>query len=136
MRFYLGFIFALIIVIIAHMTVRSMFVPAYKMWSGGTEEIRELIVDEAKRQGVRSDFALFLAQVESNFNPNAKNPRSSATGLFQFIDGTWQGNCEGNRLDPKDNTRCAMELLGSGGIHHWTVDPRTAKKLRNAGFIQ
>ncbi|MGJ5136587.1 transglycosylase SLT domain-containing protein [Bradyrhizobium oligotrophicum] len=26
---------------------------------------------------------------ESSGNPNAKNPRSSATGLGQFIDGTW-----------------------------------------------
>lgn len=136
MRFYLGVVFALIIVIIGHLMVRSVFMPAYRIWNGGTEEVRNLIVDEAKRQGVRSDLALFLAKVESNFNPNAKNPNSSATGLFQFIDGTWKGNCEGNRLDPKDNARCAMELLGSGGLHHWTVDPRTANKLRSAGFIK
>jgi hypothetical protein len=29
--------------------------------------------------------------VESSNNPFAKNPRSSATGLGQFTDGTWQG---------------------------------------------
>lgn len=27
---------------------------------------------------------------ESRGNPNAENPTSTASGLFQFIDGTWQ----------------------------------------------
>ena len=27
---------------------------------------------------------------ESNGRPKAENPRSTASGLFQFIDGTWQ----------------------------------------------
>ena len=30
-----------------------------------------------------------IIQVESNGNPNAKNKRSSATGLEQFLDETW-----------------------------------------------
>lgn len=31
-----------------------------------------------------------LGQVESGGNPLAKNPRSSASGLYQFTKGTWQ----------------------------------------------
>lgn len=31
-----------------------------------------------------------LVQHESNWNPAAKNPRSSAFGLFQFLTSTWQ----------------------------------------------
>lgn len=34
------------------------------------------------------DYLLFAARIESNYNPNAKNPNSSATGLFQMIDST------------------------------------------------
>lgn len=31
-----------------------------------------------------------IAQCESGMNPRAENPRSSASGLFQFIDSTWR----------------------------------------------
>lgn len=37
--------------------------------------------------------------VESSFNPNAKNPRSSAAGLGQFIDSTWLNMIRKHRPD-------------------------------------
>ena len=58
-----------------------------------------------------------------------------ATGLYQFVNATWKGLCTGDRLNPRDNTRCAMKLISSGGITHWLADWRTAKKLRDAGFL-
>lgn len=33
-----------------------------------------------------------IAFCESRFNPRAKNPSSTASGLFQFLDTTWAGN--------------------------------------------
>ena len=39
----------------------------------------------------------FLACVrerESGGNPRARNPRSSAAGLYQFLTATWQGNAK------------------------------------------
>jgi len=41
------------------------------------------------RTGVDFSFLMELARVESNFNPVARAPRSSATGLFQFKDHDW-----------------------------------------------
>ena len=41
------------------------------------------------RTGVDFSFLMELARVESNFNPVARAPRSSATGLFQFKDYSW-----------------------------------------------
>jgi len=41
------------------------------------------------RTGVDFSFLMELARVESNFNPTARAPRSTATGLFQFRDHTW-----------------------------------------------
>jgi peptidoglycan hydrolase-like protein with peptidoglycan-binding domain len=41
------------------------------------------------RTGVDFSFLMELARVESNFNPVARAPRSSATGLFQFKDHAW-----------------------------------------------
>ena len=39
--------------------------------------------------GADFDYLLKTAQRESNFDPAAKAPTSSATGLFQFTEGTW-----------------------------------------------
>ena len=33
-----------------------------------------------------------IAKCESGLKPNAKNPTSTATGIFQIIIGTWDGN--------------------------------------------
>jgi hypothetical protein len=41
------------------------------------------------RTGVDFSFLMEMARVESNFNPVARAPRSSATGLFQFKDHDW-----------------------------------------------
>ena len=41
------------------------------------------------RTGVDFSFLMELARVESDFNPAARAPRSSATGLFQFRDHAW-----------------------------------------------
>jgi hypothetical protein len=41
------------------------------------------------RTGVDFSFLMELARVESNFNPVARAPRSSATGLYQFKDYAW-----------------------------------------------
>src|SRR5688572_21714198 len=39
--------------------------------------------------GADFDYLVKTAQRESNFDPSAKAPTSSATGLFQFTEGTW-----------------------------------------------
>lgn len=38
------------------------------------------------------DWALRVVTCESNYNPYAKNGHSSATGLFQFLPGTFEAN--------------------------------------------
>lgn len=35
------------------------------------------------------DMALYIARRESGLNWNADNPYSSASGVYQFVDGTW-----------------------------------------------
>lgn len=47
------------------------------------------IRDAANATGVPFDYLLAQAAQESRLNPNAKNRRSSAMGLFQFTAGTW-----------------------------------------------
>jgi len=65
------------------------------------------------------EIALAIASVESEFNPNAQSKTSSAKGLFQFIDGTWKENCEGDPLNSDDNAKCAVNLIGKGELWQW-----------------
>lgn len=44
----------------------------------------------AEMTGVPEELLWTFAKIESSLNPRAKNPYSSATGLFQFLDGTWK----------------------------------------------
>ena len=65
-----------------------------------------------------------VARCESGFklNPNAKNPDSTATGIFQIIIGTWDGNlCEGERWDFVDNIDCAYKIYAKRGLQPWNA---------------
>jgi len=62
------------------------------------------------------DRAIEVAKAESNFNPNAKNGHSTATGIFQIVIGTWKGNhCEGERTNALDNAKCAHKIYLASG---------------------
>lgn len=61
-----------------------------------------------------------IAKCESNFQPNAKNKTSSATGIFQFLWSTWDANrCEGEKWDYVDNINCAYKVYAKQGDTPW-----------------
>jgi len=67
-----------------------------------------------------------IARAESNFNPMAKNRNSTATGIYQFINGTWHAYCKGkNVYDFKDNIDCFYKVLETDGypkaLNHWNA---------------
>uniref|UniRef100_UPI00406CEE28 lytic transglycosylase domain-containing protein n=1 Tax=Paenibacillus sp. FSL L8-0436 TaxID=2954686 RepID=UPI00406CEE28 len=51
-----------------------------------------------------------LVARESSFNPNAKNPKSTAAGLYQFLNGT-RKNYGGNSVDWSDPNQQARKGL-------------------------
>lgn len=55
----------------------------------GFKEHQELIAAVAKMTGVDAGILAGLMATESNFDSSVKNGKSSATGLGQFISGTW-----------------------------------------------
>ena len=55
------------------------------------DQIKGFISDAANKFGVNPTLLDQIARRESSYNPDAKNPNSSASGLFQFIKGTWDG---------------------------------------------
>lgn len=60
--------------------------------------------------GLPPGYLAKTAQVESGMNPNARNPNSSATGLFQFVRSTGQQYGLQNPLDPVASTDAAARL--------------------------
>lgn len=63
-------------------------------------DIDATIVSAAQRYGLDPNAMRAIAQIESAGNPRAQNPRSSAGGLFQFIDATASDYGLENRFDP------------------------------------
>jgi len=53
------------------------------------EAVMSAIQSASQKTGVDFSFLLNKAKTESSFNPAAKAPTSSATGLYQFVDKTW-----------------------------------------------
>lgn len=70
---------------------------------------QDVIKAMAMEYEVNTDLALRIAHCESNFDPLAKNPHSSASGLYQFTDGTWEYiGAPGDRFNTEDNARAFM----------------------------
>ena len=56
-------------------------------FSGGVEQWRTLVMTYFSGNDV--DIAMRIIGCESRGNPSAKNPRSTAAGLWQFLRSTW-----------------------------------------------
>jgi hypothetical protein len=75
------------------------------------------------------NIALCIMEHESGGNPDAKNPLSSAAGLFQFLQSTWDGMIpnsvaggsydSGAPYDPEKNVRAAAWLQAAEGWSQW-----------------
>lgn len=65
----------------------------------------------ARKAGVDVGRALAIAKCESNFNPRARNMEgSTAKGLFQFTDPTWEWiGAEGHQFDEDENVKQFMK---------------------------
>jgi len=57
----------------------------------GEAALSRSLEQAARETGVSFEYLFQTAKRESNLDPNAKAPNSSATGLFQFIEQTWLG---------------------------------------------
>lgn len=71
----------------------------------------DLITSISQQHGLDPEMMLRIGQLESGLRSNAQNPNSSAGGLFQFIDSTWNQYAPGqNRMDARANTEAAARF--------------------------
>lgn len=88
--------------------------------------------EEYLREKTSSSFDLFnrIVIAESGWKPDIKNKKSSASGLFQFIDGTFKSQCiekykftnsMSQKNDPYVQIDCAVQMIRDGGLSHWNA---------------
>ena len=104
-------------------------------------EARRQATIEAKRQAASnnqpqttstrvdmSGIAGCIAKYESGGNPRAENPTTTASGLYQFVDGTWNnyGGYSRASLAPASvQTEKFYQVWNGGqGAGNWVVAPR------------
>ncbi len=98
--------------------------PAPVQLSSRVERWRPLV--EAYFPGDWVNWALRIIQCESEGDPNAANPDSSARGLFQHLGKYWEersadaGWAGADIFDPEANVAVAAYLLRRDGTWHWT----------------
>lgn len=92
----------------------------------GVEQWRGLVSEHFPSN--RVDEALHIMWCESHGDPDAYNPYSGASGLFQFIPSTWAsasvsaGYAGASAFDPEANTASAAWLAGEYerlGLYYW-----------------
>jgi len=92
---------------------------------GGVARWRPLV--ERHFEAADIEWALHIVDCESNGDPLAENPRSSASGLFQHLASAWEARSEAAGIagssiwDPEANVAVAAWLFyEGGGKRHWT----------------
>lgn len=83
---------------------------------------------EARWAGTGHDArAVRIARCESGLNPQAKNKRSSASGVFQIVSRTWRAHADAdmNVFNAHDNIEVAYRI--------WLSDGRSFRQWRCRG---
>lgn len=92
--------------------------------------IEEKIEQTAIKFSYSSARAIAIAKAESGLKPEARNSHSTASGLYQFIDGTFKAYCINKfqyaeslkqKNDPDIQIQCAVRMLSEGGESHWNA---------------
>lgn len=91
------------------------------------------VADAAARYGLDRVMLADLGWCESRLTADARNPRSSATGVYQFLTGTWEWvrslgapHAHEDRTHARANAFTAAWLITRtdlGGINHWVCAP-------------
>lgn len=81
--------------------------------------IMQIIWSAAQQYNVSYSWLLGVAQCESGLNPTAVNRYSGASGLFQFMPGTFYGHGGTDIWDPVQQANIAAKMFSIGESGEW-----------------
>ncbi len=94
-----------------------------------SRSVEQIIEDTAKQHGFKDvELLKRIAKCESSLNPQAKNTESTATGIYQYLAGTWEEACKKtghtdwtleDRTDVEKATRVAIWHISRGELSRW-----------------
>ena len=87
-------------------------------------EMTSLIYTTAQEYHIDPELFLRIAKCESALNPTAKNPLSTASGLFQFLNSTYSFYAKRygislEKNDPRNQAELAARMIADGKISAW-----------------
>ncbi len=116
------------------LTVPQVVVPTYDFTS--TSSTRAYIEQRAFEIGVSTTTAVAIADCESDFIQTAKSQKSTASGVYQFLAGTWShygtklwgaASTTKDVFNARDNIELALFVLKTVGTKDWEADPASEK---------
>jgi peptidoglycan hydrolase CwlO-like protein len=93
--------------------------PPTGSYSQSQQEIIAIIRTAAARYNQDGDRLVRVATCESGINPRAQSS-SGASGLFQFMPGTFYGNGGHDIWDPTDQSNIAARMFSQGRSGDWS----------------
>ena len=93
----------------------------------GASAIENIIISKARNYQIDPDLFLRIAKCESGLWVDAQNPRSSASGIFQFLNSTFFTYAKAYELptndknDPEVQAELAARMIANGGLGHWAA---------------
>lgn len=105
--------------------LNSQIAAANRPPSGGSytpsqEQVIAIIRAAAAHYGANGDQMVRVARCESSFNPHAYDPGSGASGLFQFMPGTFYGHGGHDIWDATDQSNVAAQMFANGQSGQWS----------------
>lgn len=79
-----------------------------------------LIAYYAEQHGADVNTSFWIAWCESGLE-NVPNSASEihGKGIYQFVQSTWNENCDGDIWNVEDNIRCGTKLIAAGELWRW-----------------
>jgi hypothetical protein len=82
-------------------------------------EVKRAVSYIAVKYGLDEADLMRTLNCESGFRYNAKNKKSTASGVAQFIDSTFSRYCEGDKSSAKAQLTCMARMWSEGEQHQW-----------------
>lgn len=91
----------------------------------GSQQVESIIRLYASKSNVGGDLMVSIAKCESGLKIDIKNPKSSASGIFQWLDSSWLRYSKiygiiGDKNNPANQAELTAKVISNGGIGNWS----------------